>query len=427
MPMQPNSYHEATTHSYWSVRKNPNFLDWSKQPTPFKIYPSTYPFIPFDMQNPLHRFLYRIAGINAKKVYPGVEYYLRTIPSAGALYPTEIYFQARKIDGLEDGIYHLSVAENGLRLLHTIKESEGVESFFEDKRAIEGFVFLYSTIYYRSSWKYKNRAFRYCLLDAGHALGSTEASAICFDHAYHIHYRIDLDGLNEAFGFGDEEFFLSSSIVGKPLKRYIETFTMKLEHINGTGGIYERNPLIEEAYIESKELKKCKQNFRFPSINFDKRRLEEAILNRRSIRQFTSLPIKREQFRFVLEWMDAAIPSDCDEKVQIWCVVNRVEGLQSGLYLGDVLQRSGDFSKRAGYLCLEQALGQESAVTFFLTGSGQNYRPMMQKAGHIGHRCYIASEYLGLGCSGIGAFYDEEVKEFLQTEDMVLYALAIGR
>gem|GEM_PF-4225614 len=33
----------------------------------------------------------------------------------------------------------------------------------------------------------------------------------------------------------------------------------------------------------------------------------------------------------------------------------------------------------------------------------------MQKAGIIGHRLYLISNYLGIGCSGIGAYYDEEV------------------
>src|SRR6266576_2104265 len=32
-------YHEATKHSYWSIRNNPHFLDWANRPLPFKIYP----------------------------------------------------------------------------------------------------------------------------------------------------------------------------------------------------------------------------------------------------------------------------------------------------------------------------------------------------------------------------------------------------
>ena len=49
-----------------------------------------------------------------------------------------------------------------------------------------------------------------------------------------------------------------------------------------------------------------------------------------------------------------------------------------------------------------------------------------QKAGIIGHRLYLASNYLQISCSGIGAYYDDEVCEFLEEQTMVLYALAIG-
>src|SRR2546429_8538529 len=34
------AYHEATKHSYLSIRANPHFLDWANQPLPFKIYPT---------------------------------------------------------------------------------------------------------------------------------------------------------------------------------------------------------------------------------------------------------------------------------------------------------------------------------------------------------------------------------------------------
>src|SRR5580692_5396251 len=33
-------YHEATKHSYLSIRTNPHFMDWNNQPLPFKIYPT---------------------------------------------------------------------------------------------------------------------------------------------------------------------------------------------------------------------------------------------------------------------------------------------------------------------------------------------------------------------------------------------------
>jgi nitroreductase len=51
------------------------------------------------------------------------------------------------------------------------------------------------------------------------------------------------------------------------------------------------------------------------------------------------------------------------------------------------------------------------------------------EAGGIGHRMYLAAEALGLGATGIGAFYDEEVHRYLQLtpeQGQVVYHFAIG-
>ena len=37
------AYHDATKHSYASVRNNPHYLDFENQPLPFKIYPTLEP------------------------------------------------------------------------------------------------------------------------------------------------------------------------------------------------------------------------------------------------------------------------------------------------------------------------------------------------------------------------------------------------
>lgn len=49
-------------------------------------------------------------------------------------------------------------------------------------------------------------------------------------------------------------------------------------------------------------------------------------------------------------------------------------------------------------------------MTFFLLSSGKNYQAVYQKAGILGQRLYVVTSYLDLGCSGIGAYYDDEVK-----------------
>jgi SagB-type dehydrogenase family enzyme len=189
-------YHASTKHSYNSVRTNPNQLSWEDQPSTYKNYPDSYKKVKLDLDKPEDNFLYHIAGLTAKKSYPSGEYYLRINPSAGALYPNELYFQVRGVEGIDDGVYHYEVSSSSLTLLQSINDNEGLEPYFGYKSAMKGYLFLVSAIYYRSSWKYKNRAFRYCLLDAGHLLGSMEASALLKPHALQIVYNIDREKLN---------------------------------------------------------------------------------------------------------------------------------------------------------------------------------------------------------------------------------------
>lgn len=419
-------YHAQTMHSYRSVRMKSHGIDWEHQPQQFKIYPETCPRIPLDKANPQHRFLYLIGGITAQKSYPGHTYALRTNPSAGALYPSEIYVQIRSVEGFVDGIYHLSPYESSLVLLHPLNEAEGVESFLHVKK-VSGFVFLFSTLYYRSSWKYKHRAFRYCLHDTGHMLGTLEASCALSDKNYEIIYDIEKNALNSLFGFGKEEFFLSSAIVGKMDTNFTcKEFLMQLPCVNGTE-TFEQNILIEKTYDETSQISLNRQTKK-PQFHVDKEHLKQAIWKRRSIREFTQQPISKEDFLEVMHYLNEPIPSDCDVKVEIFAIINRVLGMEQGVYKEGVYQKIGNFSQKAGYLCLEQSLGMESGVTFFLVGhDDQNYQALLQKAGILGHRLYVISAYLGFGCSGIGAYYDEEVMAFLQTEGMILYALAIGR
>ena len=99
-----------------------------------------------------------------------------------------------------------------------------------------------------------------------------------------------------------------------------------------------------------------------------------------------------------------------------------------GLYKEGEYIKYGDLSRKAGYLSLEQySLSMQGALAFFFTSKSENYQALYQKAGIIGHRLYISSLYLGIGCSGIGAYYDDEVNTFVENDEMVLYALAIGK
>ncbi len=99
-------YHAQTKHSYNSVRMYPNQLSWEDQPSTYKNYPESYKKRKLDRDNAEDDFLYHIAGLTAKKSYPN-----------------ELYFQARGVENVEDGIYHYEVnlfVENDEMVLYAL-------------------------------------------------------------------------------------------------------------------------------------------------------------------------------------------------------------------------------------------------------------------------------------------------------------------
>ncbi len=420
-------YHEATKHSYNSVRTNPNQLRWEDQPSTYKNYPNSHKKVKLDLEESEDNFLYHIAGLTEKRTYPSGEYYLRINPSAGALYPNELYFQVRGVEGKEDGIYHYEVSSSSLTFLQNINDDEGLEPYFDYKTAMKGYLFLVSAIYYRSSWKYKNRAFRYCLLDAGHLLGSIEASALLKPHAVQMVYNIQREKLNRIFGFKEREWFLAGCSMAVPIHgQEVSALEFELPYVDGSR-TFEKNDIIEEVYTETMQLENCKRQIKAAKFTYNTDKLKETIFTRRSQRGFNEGAITKGQFNYIMDVIHQPILSDCDEDVSVYVVLNRVLDMPLGLYKDGEYIKHGDFAKHAGYLSLEQySLSQQGAMAFFLTSKAKNYQALYQKAGIIGHRLYVVAQYMQIGCSGIGAYYDDEVNEFLGNDEMVLYALAIG-
>ncbi len=421
------SYHQQTKHSYTSIRQNSSYMDWDNQPSQYKCYQDKYKHIELNDTIESHRFIYRIGGISAKKSYSSGEYFLRTNPSAGALFPNEIYFQVRGVDGFEDGIYHFEVKTSTVVLLYTLKH-DGVEKYLGLKSAVEGFIFLTSSVYFRSSWKYKDRSFRYCLLDGGHILGQIEASAYLMDFAVRHIYCFEKIALNEIFGFENREFFISASVVGIPRGKLPDSVEFSLPFVDSTGRFI-ANKSVEEVYQKTLLCQNPRFNNKASNFNFRKDVFEETIFRRRSIRQMHKEAISKDSFLFIMDVINQSVMSDCDEEVDIYVILNRVIDMPVGLYHCGKFLKYGDFSKKAGYLCLEQYhLGQNSALTIFLASKSKNYQAMYQKAGIIGNRIYLSSTYMQIGCSGIGAYYDDEVAEFLNLDDeyMILYGICVG-
>jgi nitroreductase len=295
---------------------------------------------------------------------------------------------------------------------------------------MRGALFLISMVPWRSAWKYRERALRYCLLDAGHILGAIEASAYLLPHAVHMRMRIDAEGLHRLFAFDASERFVGAACAAVPVRgEEIAALKTVLPFASAVRGGSVPS-LIEEAYLATVVTDGCKACLRAPHFSYAKQRFDETIFSRRSQRSFTKEPATLGQYRMIREILEQPVLGDCDDAIEIYTVVHRVLEMPSGVYKNATLLKAGDFSQKTGYLCLEQYhLCADGVMTLFMVASKGNYRALCQKAGIIGQRLYLAADYVGLGASGIGAFYDDEVAAFLGLEKdaMVLYAFAVGR
>jgi SagB-type dehydrogenase family enzyme len=96
---------------------------------------------------------------------------LRTAPSAGALYPLEVYVVAGKVEGLPAGVYKYQVkGHQVVRMLSGDRRKEVARAALDQEALNQGaVVLLFTGVYERTSWKYAERAERYVAIEAGHA------------------------------------------------------------------------------------------------------------------------------------------------------------------------------------------------------------------------------------------------------------------
>ncbi len=149
-------------------------LHWENMPDPFRHYEGVpvldLPADPPDPETPapdgpgfLSQLLFYSAAISAAKRVPstGSTYALRVNPSSGNLHPTEFHFITRGVEGWPDGAYHYRPSSHMAeqRALGDV-HLEGVDA---------PIVFALTSIAWREAWKYRDRAYRYCLHDIGHA------------------------------------------------------------------------------------------------------------------------------------------------------------------------------------------------------------------------------------------------------------------
>lgn len=235
-------------------------LDWNRRPPGFKTYEGvpTVPLPPPRIEEPgpalweavalrrsvrsfadepltlqeLSQLLWASTG--ATHVAPNHLY--RAAPSAGGLYPIETYVAVRAVRDLDAGLYHYRVAgverdaggpsERVYPAQGHVLERIGAHDIsapLAEAALDQGMVtrapavFIWTAVYERSRWKYRERAYRYVYLDAGHVAAQLSLAAValglgsCQIGAF---FDSEVDSLLGIDGVNEGTVYLSA--VGKP-------------------------------------------------------------------------------------------------------------------------------------------------------------------------------------------------------------------
>lgn len=191
----------GTTSLYETLKSRKSIRKFSKEPI---------------TKEELSYILWASTGI--LRIEKGHEF--RTAPSAGALYPIETYIITNNVKDLEKGLYHYSIKEHLLEELELgdLGGDIALAALGQKMCRESAAVFIWTAIFHRSKWKYKQRAYRYIYLDAGHiaenlalascslGLGSCQIGALYDDEVNKI---LNVDGTLESV--------IYMSVVGHPL------------------------------------------------------------------------------------------------------------------------------------------------------------------------------------------------------------------
>ncbi|MBD2487689.1 SagB/ThcOx family dehydrogenase [Aulosira sp. FACHB-615] len=114
-------------------------------------------------------------GLNGLRHTEGYTYEARNSPSAGGLYPLEVFVSTQAVENLADGLYHYEPRGHGLHLVNQAVPNDFVEALLQQDYIVNAnALVIFTSIFMRSLCKYGARGYRFALLEAGH-----QAENIC--------------------------------------------------------------------------------------------------------------------------------------------------------------------------------------------------------------------------------------------------------
>ncbi len=183
-----------------------------------------------------------------------------------------------------------------------------------------------------------------------------------------------------------------------------------------------------------------------------------SLQERISTREYSQTPLTMEEVSQLLwasqgitrergEWQFRTAPSaGALYPIETYLVVNRVDGLASGLYHYEVRSHRLAFLREDALIgmamtraAMGQTMCQRAAILLVWSAvvarsarkyGERAYRYIYMDAGHVAQNVYLASAALDLACCVVGAFFDDEVNAVLELdghEETSIYLAALGR
>jgi SagB-type dehydrogenase family enzyme len=472
-----SNYHEETIYQRNSLLGYS--LDWSNRPLGFKNYKHRPPLplpealpcpaffwdtaVPSKVKNrsrppqagELSRILQLSAGITRPRWEDGRRLGLRAPASAGGLYPSELYVSASGVEGVADGLYHFTPLGPAWHHLWPGPLASCAA------RALGGrparMTFFITSLFWRSLWKYNSRAYRYCLLDAGHMLGNLELALAGFGFTVRSNINFADNSVSVLLGLANlDEAPLAAVRAGGPAEESEEPGfrlpPLDLEALPPSRRIGRDHLLLSSHRAGDLEQPLSEPLWHDPEIKQQEKLislsafapahnpgLQEVMIRRRSRRDFGARPLSLTELSGLLQ---ASLPQPAPVMAAV--VVGPGMELAAGTYLylpgrHALLARSSgqDWRRIVADACLGQSFLAQAKVQIILwadldnlekRGGPRFYRHAMLAAGRAGQRCYLAAAALGLNCCGVGAFYDDDLAVIngMPQRAAPLYLLACG-
>ncbi|MGO9973344.1 MAG: SagB family peptide dehydrogenase [Solirubrobacteraceae bacterium] len=483
-PTPARRYHERTKHTFASVRAAARPLDWRSSPNPFKLYRNLEAVElpdadvsalealaageqPVDREPDLAGLGWILrwgAGVMRSRVFPdGETFYFRAYPSAGALYPLELYVACAPLRDLDGGLYHFHPEELVLRRIRArdVRASLAVAAG-EPGLAEAGAVLVLTGIMSRSAWKYGARAYRHVFWDVGTMLANLLAlatSARLGPRVLTAFADREVDGL---LGIdGERETALALLAIGfagsappagglEPVELGVEPIArgeryLEVEELRAASCLHDADEVrswrVAAAALARDSGDDCEDAAR-TGVALSCDRVEAVIRRRGSTREFALRPVPVAEAAAILTRAAGSFPADVPALNDVYLAVHALEGLAPGAYAfspPDRFQRTrrGNLRRAAAYACLGQLQGGTSAATVFLMldlqrvlealGS-RGYHAASLDAGMRVGRMYLGAYAQGLGATGL-TFYDDEVAKLVapgtRLEPMMCIAIGI--